>query len=181
MNYAANFIDKFTVQSTKAIFHEEEIKELAVTVLKDFKLEIHKNPEHYVHANEKHFSKYVYNKTIINKLLETTVNNIDDLFDDINLKKKEELQDQFDIVMTGKTYSNLRKELCKQDSSEISYSILKRIQKYPEWDMTECYKNRENKGYEIFVDETLKNNIAEYGIFCKKDSKYNYFSRVEGE
>jgi hypothetical protein len=83
--------------------------------------------------------------------------------------------------MTGKTYSNLKRELCKQDSLEISDSILKRIQKYPEWDMTKCYKSEENEGYEIFVDETLKNNIAGYGIFCKKDSKYNYFSRVEGE
>jgi hypothetical protein len=100
----------------------------------------------------------------------------DDLFDDINLKEKEELQDQFDIVMTGKTYSNLRKELCKRDSSEISDSILKRIQKYSEWNMTECYKRKENKEYEIFIDETFKNNIARYGIFCKKDSKYNYFS-----
>jgi hypothetical protein len=93
MNYAANFIDKFATQSTKAIFHEGEIKELVVTVLKDFKLEILENPEHYEHANEKHFSKYVYNKTIINKLLKATVDNIDDLFDDISLKEKEELQD----------------------------------------------------------------------------------------
>jgi hypothetical protein len=50
---------------------------------------------------------------------------------------------------------------------------LKRIQKYPEWNMIECYKSEENEGYEIFVDETLKNNIAGYGIFCTKDSKYN--------
>ena len=132
MNYAANFIDKFAAQSTKAIFHEGEIKELAVTVLKDFKLEILENPEYYDHVNEKHFSKYVYNKTIINKLLEATVDNIDDLFDDINIKEKEEIQEQFDIVISGKTYSNLRKELCKQDSIEILDSILKRIQKYPE-------------------------------------------------
>jgi hypothetical protein len=60
MNYAANFIDKFAAQSTKAIFHEGEIKELVVTVLKDFKLEIRENPEHYDHVNEKHFSKYIY-------------------------------------------------------------------------------------------------------------------------
>ena len=98
---------------------------MAINVLKDFKLEILENPEHYKHANKKHFSKYVYNKTIINKLLEATVDNIDDLFDDINLKEKEKLQEQFDIVMTGKTYSNLRRELCKQDSIEISDSILK--------------------------------------------------------
>jgi hypothetical protein len=64
MNYAANFIDKYTVQSTKTIFHEREIKELAKTILKDFKLEILENSEHYEHANEKHFSKYIYNKTI---------------------------------------------------------------------------------------------------------------------
>jgi hypothetical protein len=113
INYAANFIDKFAAQSTKAIFREGEIKELAVTVLKNFKLEILENPEYYEHANKKHFSKYVYNKTIINKLLEATVDNIDDLCDDINLKEKEELQNQFDIVMTEKTYSNLRRELCK--------------------------------------------------------------------
>jgi hypothetical protein len=47
--------------------------------------------------------------------------------------------------------------------------------------MLECYKNEENEGYEIFVNETLKNNIAGYGIFCKKNSKYNYYSRVEGK
>jgi hypothetical protein len=38
---------------------------------------------YYEHANEKHFSKYVYNKTIINKLLEATVDNIDGLFDEV--------------------------------------------------------------------------------------------------
>jgi hypothetical protein len=47
--------------------------------------------------------------------------------------------------------------------------------------MIKCYKSEENEEYKIFVDETLKNNITRYGIFCKKDSKYNYYSRVEGE
>jgi hypothetical protein len=79
-----------------------------------------------------HFVLSIYNKTIINKLLEVIVANIDNLFDDINLKEKEELQNQFNIVMTEKTYSNLRKELYKRDSLEISDTILKRIQKYPE-------------------------------------------------
>jgi hypothetical protein len=88
MNYTANFIDKYTAQSTKAVFHKREIKELAKIVLKDFKLEILENPEYYKHTNEKHFSKYIYNKIIINKLIEATVDNIDNLFDDINLKKK---------------------------------------------------------------------------------------------
>jgi hypothetical protein len=60
------------------------------------------------------------------------VDNIDDLFEDINLKEKEDIQEQFDIMMTGKTYSNLRRELCKQESIEILDSILKRIHKYPE-------------------------------------------------
>jgi hypothetical protein len=64
-------------------------------------------------SNEKYFLKYVYNKTIINKLLEVIVDNIDNLFDDINLKEKEKLQDQFDIIITEKIYSNLRRELCK--------------------------------------------------------------------
>jgi hypothetical protein len=50
--------------------------------------------------------------------------------------------------------------------------------------MLECYKNKENEeneGYEIFVDETLKNNIVGHSIFCKKNSKYNYYSCIERE
>ena len=61
MNYAANFIDKYSEQSTAAIFHEEEIKELATTLIKEYKLEIYENPEHWPHANEKHIHKYIYN------------------------------------------------------------------------------------------------------------------------
>ena len=56
MNYSANFIDKYSAQSAAAVFHEGEIKELATTLLKDFKLEIYENLEHYKQANEMHFN-----------------------------------------------------------------------------------------------------------------------------
>ena len=54
INYTTNFIDKYNTQSTAVIFHEREIKELATSILKKYKLEIHENPEHYEHVSEKH-------------------------------------------------------------------------------------------------------------------------------
>ena len=51
----------------------------------------------------------------------------------------------------------------------------------PEWNMNKCFYNEQEKAYEIYIDETLKNNIAGYGIYCKNNSKNNYYSRTEGE
>ena len=181
MNYSANFIDKYSAQSAAAVFHEGEIKELATTLLKDFKLEIYENPEHYEQANEMHFNKYIYNKNIILKLLEATTEDIDELLNDTELKDIDELDSELGVKMTRKLYANLKKELCKPDSNTLTDNILRRINKYPEWNMEECYYNEEEKAYEIYIDETLKDNKAGYGVFCKQNSEYNYCSRVEGE
>eukprot|EP00026_Physarum_polycephalum_P003190 Phypoly_transcript_03200.p1 GENE.Phypoly_transcript_03200~~Phypoly_transcript_03200.p1 ORF type:complete len:396 (+),score=55.22 Phypoly_transcript_03200:875-2062(+) len=181
MNYTANFVNKYAAQSADAIFLEGEIKELAVTILKEFKLEIYQNPEHELEANEKHFTKFISNRKIIEKLMEATITDIDELFDENSLKEKEEIEKKCDIVMTKKMYENIKKELCKKNSNKISDSILKKIQKYPAWNMEECFFNENEEAYEIFIDETYKENKAGYGVFCKNNSKNNYFSRVEGE
>ena len=47
--------------------------------------------------------------------------------------------------------------------------------------MEECYYNKEEEAYKIYIDETLKDNKAGYGVFCKQNSEYNYCNRVEGE
>ena len=131
MNYAANFIDKYSEQSTAAIFHKREIKELATTLMKEYKLEIHENPEHWSHANEKHIHKYIYNKQIILKLLEATIEDIDQLFNGTELKTLDKLQ-EIKIKINRKTYINLKKEVYKPNKAVIKDNILKKINKYPE-------------------------------------------------
>ena len=37
--------------------------------------------------------------------------------------------------------------------------------------MEECYLNEDEDTYEIYVDETFKDNRAGYGVFCKDNSK----------
>ena len=41
--------------------------------------------------------------------------------------------------------------------------------------------DKELKGYEIYVDETLVNKKAGFGIHIKKRNQYNFYDRVEGE
>ena len=132
INYAANFIDKYSAQSTAATFHEGEIKELATTILKKYRLEIYENPEHYAYNNEKQVDKFIFNKILIQKLLNASIENIDELFNNIDLKEKDDLEEEFDIKLTKKTYENLKKELCKPGENTIKDNILKRIHKYPE-------------------------------------------------
>ena len=43
------------------------------------------------------------------------------------------------------------------------------------------YYDEEKECYEIFVDETFKDNKAAYTVYYNKDSENNYYSRVEGE
>jgi len=181
INYAANFIDKYSAQSTAAIFHEGEMKELATYILKKYRLEMYENPEHYEHTSEKQINKFIMNKMMMHKLLEASIENIDELLDDIVLKDKDELEEEFDIKMTKTSYNNLKKEICKPNSNEVLDNILKRINRYPEWNMDDCFFNEVEEAYEIYVDETEKNNMAGYGIFCNHNSQNNYYSRVEGE
>ena len=181
INYAANFIDKYSAQSTAAIFHEGEMKELATYILKKYRLEMYENPEHYEHTSEKQINKFIMNKMMMHKLLKASIENIDELLDDIVLKDKDELEEEFDIKMTKTSYNNLKKEICKPNSNEVLDNILKRINRYPEWNMDDCFFNEVEEAYEIYVDETEKNNMAGYGIFCNHNSQNNYYSRVEGE
>src|SRR5271163_5232280 len=132
INYAANFIDKYSTQNTAVIFHEGEIKELTTSILKKYKLEIHENPEYYEHASEKYINKFIYNKMMIHKLMEASIENIDELFNDIELKDKNELEEEFDIKFTMRSYEALKKETCKPNSQAITDNILKRIDRYPE-------------------------------------------------
>src|SRR5271163_1441875 len=127
ISYTANFIDKYSAQSTAAIFHEGEIKELATTILKKYRLEIYENPEHYEHASEKHINKFIYNKMMIYKLMEASIENIDELFNDIELKDKDELEEEFDIKFTMRSYEVLKKETCKPNSQVITDNILKKL------------------------------------------------------
>jgi hypothetical protein len=132
ISYAANFIDKYSAQSTAVIFHEGEIKELATTILKKYRLEIYKNPEHYDYVSEKQVNKFIFNKLKIYKLMKANIENIDDFFNELILKDKNELEEEFDIKMTRISYNNLKKEVCKPDSNAIIDNILKKINKYPE-------------------------------------------------
>jgi len=47
--------------------------------------------------------------------------------------------------------------------------------------MDDCFFNEAEEAYEIYVDETKKNKMAGYGIYCKQNSQNNFYSRVKGE
>jgi len=64
--------------------------------------------------------------------MEANIENIDDFFNELILKNKNKLEEEFDIKMTRISYNNLKKEVCKPDSKVIMDNILKKINKYPE-------------------------------------------------
>jgi hypothetical protein len=183
MNYAANFIDEYAQQTTDAIYQEGDIRGLINSLLKEFKVKIDFNIETMEEASETAIEKYIHNKKLIEKLL--IENQIEEVTQLINKKnkiyKRSKLTNKHAMKMVYKQYKTLQKIICKKDSREILDNILKRINKYPEWNTDECQYNEEEENFEIFIDESFKNNKAGYGVFCKNNSKYNYFSRVEGE
>ena len=180
MNYSANFIDKYSAQTAQAVFQEGEIKELSTYLLKEFRLEIFENHEKN-NLHENHIHKYMSNKTMIMKLLEAGVEDITDIIIYNKLMPKKNIEELINSTISNITYNNVKKEICKEDSLKIIDRVLKRINRYLQWNMKECYFNDAENIYEIFIDETLKNEEAGYTVYCKTNSKNNYFSRVEGE
>ena len=81
------------------------------------------------------------------------------------------------IKINRKTYTNLKKEVYKPNKD----NILKRINKYPEQNINDCFFDEKKEAYEIYIDKTQKDKKAGYAVFCKLNSKNNYSSRVEGE
>ena len=47
--------------------------------------------------------------------------------------------------------------------------------------MEDCFFNDTKEVYEIYIDETEKNNMAGYRIYCKHNSQNNFYSRVKKE
>jgi len=74
------------------------------------------------------------------------------------------------------------KEICDEENKIKDY-ILKRINLQKHWlfSSKNVTYDKDTQTFEIYIDETLKNNKAAYSVFCKKDSRNNYYSRVEGE
>ena len=107
---------------------------------------------------------------MIHKLMEASIENIDELFNNIELKNKDELEEEFDIKFTMRSYEALKKKTCKPNSQAITDNILKRINRYPEQNIDDCFFNEVEEAYEIYVDETKKNKMAGYGIYCKQNS-----------
>ena len=56
--------------------------------MKKYKLEIYENPKQSIYVSEKQINKFIYNKTLINKLLNTNIKDIDELFNGTELKTK---------------------------------------------------------------------------------------------
>ena len=73
--------------------------------------------------------------------------------------------------------------ICENNSRVIRLNILKKLNLNKEWIINNqnIYYDEEKECYEIFVDETFKDNKAAYAVYCNKDSENNYYSRVEGE
>ena len=72
--------------------------------------------------------------------------------------------------MNRKTYTNLKREVCKPNEDVIKDNILKRINKYPEWNINDCFFDEKEEAYEIYIDEILKDEKAGYAVFCKLNS-----------
>ena len=81
------------------------------------------------------------------------------------------------IKINRKTYTNLKKEVYKPNKD----NILKRINKYPEQNINDCFFDEKKEAYKIYIDEIQKDEKVEYAVFCKLNSKNNYFSRVKEE
>ena len=106
------------------------------------------------------------------------IEDIDQLFNGTELKTLDKLQ-EMKIKINRKTYTNLKKEVCKLNEDTIKDNILKRINKYPEQNINDCFFDEKEEVYEIYIDETLKNKKAGYTVFCKLNSKNNYSSKVK--
>ena len=99
------------------------------------------------------------------------------------LIKFETLKAEFNLKCTDKMYQKLKKTICETNKRIIKPYILKRLKINTKWEFNKktAYFDKETDAYEIYVDETLKNNKAAYAVFSLKNSPNNHHSRVEGE
>ena len=185
LNYAANFIDPYVVATTNAIFGESQINDQTKELLKKYKLEIVVNPTIPDDQWCNNPVKYFQNQTIIRNLYEAEIDDINNIIQEDNtIIDKETLQALFTNKSgTTRAYNHLKKEMCEKNTNTIKPHILKRLDRYPQWEFNpeDFFFDEELKGYEIYVDETLVNKKAGFGIHIKKRNQYNFYDRVEGE
>ena len=132
---------------------------------------------------QNHPNFYISNKAALKNLMEAGVTDISELVTEQNtLKSLENITEEFASWNAAKQ-THLKKQICKQDSREIKDYIIKRRVAFTNWEFEpeQFYFDEEYQGYEITIDESLKENKAGYGIYLGRKHKYNFYSRVEGE
>src|SRR5271155_4657013 len=84
---------------------------------------------------------------------------------------------------TTRSHNHLIKQMCEKNSTTIKAHILKRLNRYPQWEFNpdNFFFDEEMKGYKIYVDEFFVNKKAGYGIYIGKKHQYNFYDKVEGE
>ena len=182
LNYSANGKDVNTILITKKIIKKSNTKKQINNLLDKYKLKMAQNPtkrKEYEECNPTHFLK---NTNSYIKLIEENINDIREIIKENKLINLEELNNISKKEWSKKEYKTLKNEMCKNLEYDIKDYILKRIN-INEWkiDLDKLSYDEELQGYEIFIDESLKNEKAGYGIYYCKQHEYNYYDRVDGE
>jgi hypothetical protein len=188
LSYSANFIDSFAVRATRAVFDDSEVIEQVRRLLSKYKLHVVWNPAWLEGFDPEHPSKYIPNSTLLKNLCEAGVENMNHIIQNDNEPiTLEEFNERFDTNWPTRKHNHLKKQLCNKND-QIKESILKGLDRYQPWEFNPGYFHfdEEMGGYEIYVDETLKQqkgkpDKAGYGIHIGKKHQYNFYDRVEGE
>ena len=181
LNYSANFIDVYARRSTLAIFDQSLITEQSATLLSRYKYEVARNYEYKLQPDGE-IGKYFDNKTLLTNLMARGVNDITTIMNDDKLKTLEEMTD---IIgdWTKRKQKYLQNNVCVSKTNTIKPFILKRLEQVKKWKISPdtMHLDQDYMGYEVYIDESLKNNKAGYGIWFGDKHEYNFYSRVEGE
>ena len=157
---------------TKKIEGKSSTKRQINDFLDKYKLKMIQNPakkKEYEEYNPTHFVK---NTNVYIKLIENDVSNIKIIINQNKLINLEELNNISKMKWSQKEYKALKKEMCKNNDCNIKNFILKRLN-MNQWkiDTDKLIFDNELQGYEIFIDESLKNEKAGYGIYYRKTAR----------
>ncbi len=193
LNYSANMPDIFASTSSSTNFHKSDIVANMKEILTDLQLDIVEN-EAYIDPN---YAKlpihYIKSEKIEKDFIDANVQDITQIISNQqqvhNILHLQEVNKLKDWSISDR--NKLKQNICENDDITVQSHILKLNNIMPEIKIQE----KENKpdqrfeydidkdydGYEVFIDESLKDGKASFGIYYKDKSKYNYCNRVYGE
>jgi len=186
--YSANIDDKFANLSLDLNFHTSDLVQELQEQLNDLKLRIVENPAQVVPDYLGFPEHYINSEKIKTDLAENSINNIMDVISDKGeVHNILHLQEGLNLKEWDVRQRNmLKSEICGDaDATKVLPHILKLNNAIPPIQINNfrfTYDNYDDvSGYEVFVDESLKDGIATFGIFYKNNNRHNYCDKVVGE